>query len=133
MATSRLQKKLEQDNAQHGNLLESFVAFGTALPSLASTTKDSNEYKPVWEQTVTDDQGRRRLHGAFTGGFSAGYYNTVGSKEGWTPAAFVSSRATGSDKTSKQSTEELAKGLMDDEVRSSSSISFHSSSSFLPL
>lgn len=25
---------------------------------------------------------RRRLHGAFTGGFSAGYYNTVGSKEG---------------------------------------------------
>jgi G patch domain-containing protein 1 len=31
---------------------------------------------------VRDEQGRRRLHGAFTGGFSAGYYNTVGSKEG---------------------------------------------------
>ena len=28
---------------------------------------------------VTDEQGRRRFHGAFTGGFSAGYYNTVGS------------------------------------------------------
>eukprot|EP00955_Chlamydomonas_euryale_P091008 364589-Chlamydomonas_euryale.AAC.2 len=34
---------------------------------------------PVWEQAPTDAQGRRRFHGAFTGGFSAGYYNTVGS------------------------------------------------------
>ncbi|EEB87967.1 hypothetical protein MPER_14461, partial [Moniliophthora perniciosa FA553] len=25
-------------------------------------------------------------------GFSAGYFNSVGSKEGWTPATFVSSR-----------------------------------------
>lgn len=31
---------------------------------------------------VTDERGRRRFHGAFTGGFSAGYFNTVGSKEG---------------------------------------------------
>jgi hypothetical protein len=31
---------------------------------------------------VRDDEGRRRFHGAFTGGYSAGYYNTVGSKEG---------------------------------------------------
>ena len=28
---------------------------------------------------------RKRFHGAFTGGFSAGYFNTVGSKEGWKP------------------------------------------------
>ncbi|KAK3820017.1 MAG: hypothetical protein J3Q66DRAFT_165653 [Benniella sp.] len=41
---------------------------------------------------VRDEQGRRRFHGAFTGGYSAGYYNTVGSKEGWTPSEFVSSR-----------------------------------------
>ena len=41
---------------------------------------------------MRDEKGRRRLHGAFTGGFSAGYFNTVGSKEGWTPATFVSSR-----------------------------------------
>lgn len=39
-----------------------------------------------------DERGRRRLHGAFTGGFSAGYYNTVGSEEGWTPQTFVSTR-----------------------------------------
>ncbi len=43
---------------------------------------------------VTDEQGRRRFHGAFTGGFSAGYFNSVGSKEGWTPSTFVSSRSS---------------------------------------
>ena len=37
---------------------------------------------PLWKQEVRDEKGRRRLHGAFTGGFSAGYFNTVGSKEG---------------------------------------------------
>ena len=31
---------------------------------------------------VRYEEGRRRFHGAFTGGYSAGYYNTVGSKEG---------------------------------------------------
>ena len=43
-------------------------------------------------QEPMDAQGRRRFHGAFTGGFSAGYYNTAGSAEGWTPSAFHSSR-----------------------------------------
>lgn len=47
---------------------------------------------PSWKQEVRDEDGRRRFHGAFTGGFSAGYYNTVGSKEGWTPQSFTSSR-----------------------------------------
>lgn len=37
-------------------------------------------------------KGTKRLHGAFEGGFSAGYFNTVGSKEGWKPSEFVSSR-----------------------------------------
>jgi hypothetical protein len=37
---------------------------------------------PIQDQVVTDEQGRRRFHGAFTGGYSAGYYNTAGSKEG---------------------------------------------------
>ncbi|KAG0560153.1 hypothetical protein KC19_10G157600 [Ceratodon purpureus] len=45
-----------------------------------------------WNQEVTDSEGRRRFHGAFTGGFSAGHFNTVGSKEGWTPQSFTSSR-----------------------------------------
>eukprot|EP01039_Chlorochromonas_danica_P001177 gene1180-1286_t len=42
---------------------------------------------------VTDAQGRQRFHGAFTGGFSAGYYNTVGSEEGFKPSTFRSSRS----------------------------------------
>ncbi len=48
--------------------------------------------KKPWEQEVRDEKGRKRFHGAFTGGFSAGYFNTVGSKEGWKPSNFSSSR-----------------------------------------
>ncbi|KAL2935901.1 G patch domain-containing protein TGH [Bienertia sinuspersici] len=47
---------------------------------------------PSWKQEVRDEEGRRRFHGAFTGGYSAGFYNTVGSKEGWAPQSFTSSR-----------------------------------------
>ena len=46
---------------------------------------------------MTDENGKRRFHGAFTGGFSAGYWNTVGSRDGWTPAQFKSSRADKKD------------------------------------
>ena len=46
----------------------SYVSLGTELPD----DKVDGEFVPVWKQTVTDDRGRRRLHGAFTGGFSAG-------------------------------------------------------------
>ncbi|KJR85186.1 G patch domain-containing protein 1 [Sporothrix schenckii 1099-18] len=69
-----------------------YVAFGSALPPIDPSVRDDGSYVPVWKQEVRDAQGRRRLHGAFTGGWSAGYYNTVGSKEGWTPSSFVSSR-----------------------------------------
>ncbi|KAI3424986.1 hypothetical protein D9Q98_008367 [Chlorella vulgaris] len=47
---------------------------------------------PLHKQEVTDEEGRRRFHGAFTGGYSAGYFNTVGSKAGWQPGTFRSSR-----------------------------------------
>ena len=49
--------------------------------------------KRLKADTVVDEQGRRRFHGAFTGGFSAGYFNTVGSAEGWKPQSFVSGRS----------------------------------------
>jgi hypothetical protein len=39
--------------------------------------KLTNKYLPEWEQIATDEEGRRRFHGAFTGGYSAGYFNTV--------------------------------------------------------
>ncbi|KAL8739532.1 MAG: hypothetical protein Q9190_007674, partial [Brigantiaea leucoxantha] len=71
-----------------------YVFYGTPLPPLDPDIRDDGSFVPVWKQEVTDDQGRKRLHGAFTGGFSAGYFNTVGSKEGWTPSTFVSSRTS---------------------------------------
>ncbi|KAL1271248.1 hypothetical protein QQF64_030264 [Cirrhinus molitorella] len=71
---------------------EDFVNYGTPLEPLEED-EPIRKPVPVHEQTVKDEKGRyKRFHGAFTGGFSAGYFNTVGSKEGWTPSTFVSSR-----------------------------------------
>ncbi|MES1902875.1 MAG: G patch domain-containing protein 1, partial [Paramarteilia canceri] len=56
-----------------------------------NTEKDSQNF-------AYDEQGRRRFHGAFTGGFSAGYFNSVGSKEGWAPKQFFSSKMKRSEK-----------------------------------
>ena len=39
-----------------------------------------------------DADGRRRFHGAFTGGFAAGFHNTCGSAEGWAPREYRSTR-----------------------------------------
>lgn len=49
-----------------------YVLYGTPLPSLDENTRDDGSYVPTWKQEVRDEQGRKRLHGAFTGGFSAG-------------------------------------------------------------
>jgi len=46
------------------------ITLGTELPP--DEDADEGSFVPVWKQTVTDERGRRRLHGAFTGGFSAG-------------------------------------------------------------
>ncbi|XP_072451882.1 G patch domain-containing protein 1 isoform X1 [Chiloscyllium punctatum] len=77
---------------------EDFVYFGSALDPLEGDESTKNPV-PLHEQTVRDEKGRyKRFHGAFTGGFSAGYFNSVGSKEGWTPSTFVSSRQQKADK-----------------------------------
>lgn len=89
MSYKRSRKDFEADlQAQQSP----YVLFGTPLPAFDPEVRDDGSYVPVWKQEVTDERGRKRLHGAFTGGFSAGYFNTVGSKEGWTPSTFVSSR-----------------------------------------
>lgn len=92
-ATNRLKRKLGDlgvdTSSRRAN--ENFCLIGTPLPPLEKS-KDTGEFVPLWKQDVRDEKGRRRLHGAFTGGFSAGYFNTVGSQEGWTPSTFVSSR-----------------------------------------
>ncbi|XP_074644726.1 G patch domain-containing protein 1-like [Tubulanus polymorphus] len=80
---------------------DDFVSIGTALQPLDD---ELTRRKPqnVQDQTVRDEQGRQRFHGAFTGGFSAGYFNTVGSETGWTPSTFVSSRNKRSENVSQQ-------------------------------
>jgi hypothetical protein len=40
------------------------------------------------EEYALNEKGQRRFHGAFTGGFHAGYNNTVGSEAGFTPAQY---------------------------------------------
>lgn len=54
--------------------------------------------KNFYSLPARDEKGRKRWVGAFTGGFTAGYKNTVGSKEGWAPSTFVSSRKDRSQK-----------------------------------
>lgn len=77
---------------------EDFVSFGTPLEPLEED-EPLKKPVPIYEQTVKDEKGRyQRFHGAFTGGFSAGYFNTVGSKEGWAPSTFVSSRQSKAEK-----------------------------------
>ncbi|NXX29739.1 GPTC1 protein, partial [Nicator chloris] len=78
---------------------EDLVSYGSALQPLEEGERIKKPV-PLQEQTVKDAKGRyQRFHGAFTGGFSAGYFNTVGTKEGWTPSAFVSSRQKRADRT----------------------------------
>ncbi|KAL6692217.1 hypothetical protein J3F84DRAFT_397171 [Trichoderma pleuroticola] len=89
-----------------------YAIFGTPLPE--DGERDDGSYLPLWKQEVRDDKGRRRLHGAFTGGWSAGYFNTVGSKEGWTPSTFVSSRSNRrKDETGRS--QQRAEDYMDEE------------------
>ncbi|KAL2016304.1 hypothetical protein VTK56DRAFT_3875 [Thermocarpiscus australiensis] len=91
-----------------------YVFFGTPLPPLDPDVRDDGSYVPVWKQEVRDERGRKRLHGAFTGGWSAGYFNTVGSKEGWTPSTFVSSR-TNRRKDDPNAVHQRPEDFMDEE------------------
>lgn len=92
-----------------------FVTYGTPLAPLDESLHDDWSYVPLWKQEVTDEQGRKRLHGAFTGGFSAGYFNTVGSKDGWAPSTFTSSRTN--RKKGSPSVQQRPEDFMDDEDR----------------
>jgi hypothetical protein len=48
-----------------------------------STLEKLNKPNSINPGSRESTSGRQRLHGAFQGGFSAGFYNTVGSKEGF--------------------------------------------------
>lgn len=72
---------------------DDFVLYGSPVEQFDEETLPRKKAVSVRDQVVTDKHGRRRFHGAFTGGFSAGFFNSVGSLEGWTPSAFKSSRS----------------------------------------
>ncbi len=61
-----------------------YVVFGTPLPPLDPEVRDDGSYVPLWKQEVRDERGRKRLHGAFTGGWSAGQVHPLidGSRNG---------------------------------------------------
>ncbi|KAJ7315466.1 G patch domain-containing protein 1 [Desmophyllum pertusum] len=88
---------------------EDFASFGTPFEPVEDDAPRKKAV-PIHEQVVTDTEGRRRFHGAFTGGFSAGYFNSVGTKEGWQPATFVSSRSQKLEQRSQR-----PEDFMDDE------------------
>lgn len=69
MASKRSHAAFEADLQ---NQQSPYAFYGTPLPPLDDSVRDDGSYVPIWKQEVTDDRGRKRLHGAFTGGFSAG-------------------------------------------------------------
>lgn len=69
MAHKRSRATFEEDRQLHQS---PYAVYGTPLPPLDPDTRDDGSYVPMWKQEVVDEQGRKRLHGAFTGGFSAG-------------------------------------------------------------
>ncbi|XP_075045290.1 G patch domain-containing protein 1 isoform X2 [Mixophyes fleayi] len=96
--------------AQESDGEEDFVSYGKSLEPYEEGERPKKP-TPLQDQTVRDEKGRyKRFHGAFMGGFSAGYFNTVGSKEGWTPSTFVSSRQGKSERPDSR-----PEDFMDDE------------------
>ena len=56
---------------------DEYVTFGKHLKEIVEGEAIRKRPISVEEQIVTDENGKRRFHGAFTGGFSAGFFNTV--------------------------------------------------------
>eukprot|EP00088_Acartia_fossae_P044860 TRINITY_DN4789_c0_g1_i1.p1 TRINITY_DN4789_c0_g1~~TRINITY_DN4789_c0_g1_i1.p1 ORF type:complete len:897 (-),score=275.21 TRINITY_DN4789_c0_g1_i1:324-3014(-) len=71
---------------------EGYIIFGKPLKEFAEGETIRKRPISVEEQIVTDRNGKRRFHGAFTGGFSAGFFNTVDTPQGFVPSHFKSSR-----------------------------------------
>ncbi len=60
----------------------------TCSETRQQTMSSPRSERPVYVNVKKRKKRQRneRLHGAFTGGFSAGHFNTVGSKNGWRPS-----------------------------------------------
>ncbi|XP_076248488.1 G patch domain-containing protein 1 [Calliopsis andreniformis] len=73
---------------------DNYVSYGIPLDPIDEENLPRKKPVTIEDQYAYDAQGRRRFHGAFTGGFSAGYFNTVGTRDGWRPQQFKSSRSS---------------------------------------
>ncbi|XP_017885935.1 G patch domain-containing protein 1 [Ceratina calcarata] len=80
---------------------ENYVTFGVPLDPIDEDNVPKKKPMTIEDQCAYDAQGRRRFHGAFTGGFSAGYFNTVGTRDGWRPQQFKSSRSSKAENISQ--------------------------------
>ncbi|KXN64641.1 DUF1604-domain-containing protein, partial [Conidiobolus coronatus NRRL 28638] len=100
------------NNSSIKYLKEGEVIDGEEAELLIGDPNEENEFLSNKDKEVRDEQGRRRFHGAFTGGYSAGYYNTVGSREGWAPSDF---KSTKTNRRTKDSNERKILDFMDEE------------------
>lgn len=71
MSSKRSRAAFESDDAGPPSHAP-YALYGTPLPVYDAEARDDGSYVPIWKQEVTDERGRKRLHGAFTGGYSAG-------------------------------------------------------------
>ncbi|VDN12563.1 unnamed protein product [Dibothriocephalus latus] len=98
---------------------DGYVFFGEPFDEESDDPYNSQKRKvqpQAYEKRVLNERGRpQRFHGAFTGGFSAGYFNSVGSKEGFQPKSFISSRRNRDNAELKKKAE--PEDFMDEEVR----------------
>ncbi|CAF2353130.1 unnamed protein product [Rotaria sp. Silwood2] len=89
------------DNENNENFVTSGTHFDPAEPTNSTSilaTLGRKASKLVDLSSSNYGYDGKRFHGAFTGGFNAGFYNTVGSIEGWRPSEFKSSRTTRAEK-----------------------------------
>jgi len=93
MAFKRPRAAYEADLHKHQHD-SPYVFYGTALPPLDPHVRDDGSYVPEWQQEVRDDRGRKRFHGAFTGGFSAGYGTRSATENLRTDYAYAGKTAT---------------------------------------
>ena len=77
---------------------DDYISYGKPLKELTEGENIRKRPISVEEQIATDENGKRRFHGAFTGGFSAGFLNTVDTPQGWNPAQFKSSKDVRTDR-----------------------------------
>jgi G patch domain-containing protein 1 len=65
------------------------TAFSSNAPYVFIGSAIRNPKEESEKQQAQQNKIPKRFHGAFTGGFTAGYHNTVGSKEGHTQTYII--------------------------------------------